>query len=262
MPVVAILSNLGFWGPSIGEVSNRYPTYVVPAGYAFSIWSLIYALVAGYGFWQASASQRENPLLRRIGWFTASAALACSIWAPVFQRSLFKLSVGVMLWLLISLIVVVARIDRHSAPFSRAERWLVYGAFSVFLGWITAATVANVAQTLTAGGWDGWGLPPKTWAMMALIMAGVISASVTVATKGNAPYALTVVWALVAVAVNQFSRAVATSSTRVGVVAVGMAVLLGIALLISRNQREVRRNLDNSARQDRSGELPELQNAP
>src|SRR5215813_11286112 len=92
MPVVAIVSNLGFLGPSIREISDKYPTYLAPAGYAFSLWSLIYTLVVGYGVWQAFRAQRENPLLRRVGWYTASAALASSLWPPVFQRPLFALS--------------------------------------------------------------------------------------------------------------------------------------------------------------------------
>src|SRR5262245_40539074 len=112
-PVVAVLVNLEITGPSIGAISNRYPTYVVPAGYAFSIWSLIFALSLGYGVWQALTAQRENLLLRRIGWLTASAMAATSVWMLVFQRSLFVLSLVVMLWLLASLIGVVARIYQH-----------------------------------------------------------------------------------------------------------------------------------------------------
>src|SRR5918997_10433 len=109
-PVVALLVNLEFSGPSIGAISDRYPTYVVPAGYAFTIWSLIFALSLGYGVWQALPAQRAHPLLRRVGWLTASALAATSLWMLVFQRSLFALSVVVMLWLLVSLIGVVARL--------------------------------------------------------------------------------------------------------------------------------------------------------
>ena len=57
LPIVAALTNSGITGPSIGTVSDRFPTYVVPAGYAFSIWSLIFALSLGYGIWQAIPAQ-------------------------------------------------------------------------------------------------------------------------------------------------------------------------------------------------------------
>jgi hypothetical protein len=239
-PVVAALSQFEITGPSIGEISNRYPTYVVPAGYAFTIWNLIFALSLGYAVWQALPGQRQNPLLRRVGWLTASAMGATSAWMLVFQRSLFALSVAIMLWLLASLIRVVARAHRSAETFSRAEAWLVYGTFSVFLGWITVATVANVAQTLTSFGWKGLGIDAQTWGIVALLLAGVIASAVTATMRGNAPYALTVIWALIAVAVNQFSRATATSSTTVGAVAVGMALLVGITLFVSRGRHDAR----------------------
>jgi hypothetical protein len=236
-PVVAALTQLEITGPSIGEISDRYPTYVVPAGYAFTIWNLIFALSLGYAVWQVLPTERENPLLRRVGWLTASAMAATSAWMLVFQRSLFALSLVVMLWLLASLVGVVARAYRSDAAFSRAEAWLVYYAFSIFLGWITVATVANIAQTLTAFGWGGWGIDAQTWGVVALLLAGVIASVATAAMRGNAPYALTVIWALIAVAVNQFSRATSASSTMVGAVAVGMALLVGTTLLVSRGRR-------------------------
>jgi hypothetical protein len=234
---VAALTQLEITGPSIGEISDRYPTYVVPAGYAFTIWSLIFALSLGYAIYQGPPSERENPLLRRVGWLTASAMAATSAWMIVFQRSLFALSVAVMLWLLASLVGVVARAHRSATTFSRAEAWLVYYAFSIFLGWIMVATVANIAQTLTAFGWGGWGVDAQTWGVVALLLAGVIASAATAAMRGNAPYALTVIWALIAVAVNQFSRATPPSSTMVGAVAVGMALLVGTTLLASRGRR-------------------------
>jgi hypothetical protein len=81
----------------------------VPAGYAFTIWSLIFALSLSYAVCQALPSERESPRLRRVGWLTASAMAATSAWMIVFKRSLFALSVAVMLWLLASLVGVVAR---------------------------------------------------------------------------------------------------------------------------------------------------------
>ena len=237
-PVVAALAQLEITGPSIGEISDRYPTYVVPAGYAFTIWNLIFALSLGYAVWQALPAERESPLLRRVGWLTASVMAATSAWMLVFQRSLFTLSVAVMLWLLASLVGVVARAYRSPATYSRAEAWLVYVTFSVFLGWITVAPVANIAQTLTAYGWDRWGVDTQAWGVVALLLAGVIASVATAAMRGNAPYALTVIWALIAVAVNQFSRTTPASSKMVGAVAVGMALLVGTALLVSRGRGE------------------------
>ena len=68
---------------------------------------------------------------------------------------------------------------------------MVYYAFSIFLGWITVATVANIAQTLTAFGWGGWGIDAQTWGVVALLLAGVVASvasAVTAAMRGNTPY--------------------------------------------------------------------------
>ncbi len=244
-PVVAGLANTGFTGESIGIVSNRYPTYVVPAGYAFMIWNLIFALSLGYGIWQALPAQRENALLRRIGWWTALALAATSLWTLVFQRSLFGLSLVVMAGLLIALIVVAVRLARHARGFTLAEQGLVHMNFSLFLGWITVATVANLGQVLTAYEWSGWGAQAETWGIVALLAAGIVASAVTVALKGNLPYALAVMWGLLGVAVNQFTRGGPAdsnpiSSNKVGAVALAVTLQVAFTFLFTRQERYVR----------------------
>jgi translocator protein len=130
---------------------------------------------------------------RRAGWLTASAVAATSAWILAFQRSLFALSVAIMLLPLASLVGVIARAHRRAATFSRAEAWLVYHAFSIFLGWITVAAVAIIALPLTAFDWDGWGIDAQTWGVV-LLLAGLVASAVTAAMRGNAPYALTGFW--------------------------------------------------------------------
>lgn len=231
MPVSATLSQLGVSGPTMGEISGRYPTYVVPAGYAFSIWNLIFLLCLGYGVWQFSAKRRSDPLLRRIGWCSAWAFFAATIWVPVFQQSYFALSVLVMLTLLASLIFIMSEIYRSGGVASRAAYWLVYVNFSVFLGWITAATIANIGQTLTAYGWTGWGIEMELWGVIVLAATGLIGATVTTALKGNVPYALTVIWALAATAVNQYTAAVPTHSFQTGSAVVIAAMLVALSIV-------------------------------
>src|SRR3954447_19704814 len=77
----------------IGDISDRYPTYAVPAGYTFSIWSLIFLLSILFAIYQALPSERRNPLFRDIGWYTASAFLAATVWLLVFPFRLFVVSV-------------------------------------------------------------------------------------------------------------------------------------------------------------------------
>jgi translocator protein len=202
-PASAVLAALRIGGPDVGEIADRYPTFIVPAGYAFSIWGLIYALSLGYAVYQALPSRRTDPGLRRIGWWTAVAFLSSTLWTFVFRQEWFVASVLVIFLLLASLIIVVVRAGQDP-PRSAADRWLVRVTFGIYLGWVTVATIANVAQTLVAHGWDGWGLAPASWAVVMLVVAAGI-ATLTLVRERNAGFGGAVVWALVAIAVNQWT---------------------------------------------------------
>jgi MFS family permease len=216
--------------PFVGAISDRYPTYVVPAGYAFSIWSLIFALSIAYAVWQLLPAQRENPLLRRVGWLTAAAFAASMAWEFVFPAGLYALSVAVIVITLVSLAAAVGRMAGWRTPLTSAERWLVWIACGLYLGWITVATVANVAQTLTSYGVMELGLDAETWGMVMLIAAAAIAAAVTLATR-NAGYPLAVIWALLAVFVARRAPPVVTQSDTVAYVALGAAAVVAAALL-------------------------------
>jgi hypothetical protein len=102
--------------PQVGSVSDRYPTYVVPAGYAFSIWGLIFALCIAYAVWQMLPAQRANPLLRRVGWLTAAAFAGSTAWEFAFPAGMYGLSVVLIVITLASLAVAVARLAVRRVP--------------------------------------------------------------------------------------------------------------------------------------------------
>jgi translocator protein len=225
--------------PPVGEVSDRYPTYVVPAGYAFFIWGLIFALSLAYAVWQLLPAQRENPLLRRVGWLTAVAFAGSTAWEFAFPAGMYGLSVALIVTTLASLALAVARMAGWRTPFTAAERWLVWVTCGVYLGWITVATIANVAQALTAAGEVDLGLGGKTWGMVMLAAAAAIATCVTLATR-NTGFALAVVWALIAVFVARRAPPVVTQSAEVAYVALGAALAVTAVLLLRRTSRRPR----------------------
>lgn len=218
--------------PFVGQVSDRYPTYVVPAGYAFSIWSLIFALSIAYAVWQMLPAQRENPLLRRVGWLTAAAFAGSTLWQIVFPAGWYGVSVLLIVVTLVSLAVAVARTAGWHRPLSGAERWLVWVTCGVYLGWITVATVANAAQALAAAGVAELGLGGEAWGMVMLAAAGLIASAVTLATR-NPAYPLAVVWALVAVFVARRAPPAVTQSDAVAYVALAAAAMVAVALAMA-----------------------------
>src|SRR3546814_11196723 len=85
MPVVAWLSNTGAFGPDNGTISDRYPTLLVAAGYAFSIWGLIFLLDAAYAIWQRTGERRRDATLDRVAPWAAAGFLLTTNWMPWFS---------------------------------------------------------------------------------------------------------------------------------------------------------------------------------
>ena len=177
---------------------------IIPAGYAFSIWGPIYAGSLAYAIYQALPAQRARPLLRRLGFPTALAFGATTAWLLVAQRP-------ERVWGTVALILVITgglaaafrELVRHrragGAPFARGERYLVVAPLSVFLGWCSVATFANAFSALRATGLTAPGGAEPALAALAIAAAAGGAAWATVASRGNAWYALTVVWALTAI---------------------------------------------------------------
>lgn len=210
-------------GQQTGEISDRFPVYFVPAGYVFSIWGLIYALLLAFTIYQALPAQRKNPRLRRVGWLFALSCLWNGLWILSWHYNLFLLSLVVMLALLATLIVIYRRLDIGREKVSRREQWLIHVPFSVYLGWITVATIANATDVLYDLGWNGQPLPPELWAVGMLIVAAGLTAYVLKARRDIA-YSLVIVWALVGIFAKQSATAeVAYVAMLAAVVVAGVA---------------------------------------
>ena len=148
-------------GLDTGEISDRFDIYFVPAGYVFSIWSLIYLGLIAYGIFQALPAQKENPRLRRIGYLFVFSCLANIVWLFLWHYEVFNFTLVAMLAILLSLIAIYLRLDVGRVQVSTGEKWCVNIPFSTYLGWISVATIANTTQLLYYLGWNGWGISPE-----------------------------------------------------------------------------------------------------
>ena len=137
-------------GQTTAEISDRFHVFVIPAGYVFAIWGLIYLGLAAYTVYQARHA--DDPVVRRLGWLPAFSNLLNAAWIPLFHYELFALTVVVMVGLLVTLVAIHQRLWSVRHELTRATFWTVRVPFSIYLGWITVATVANAAQTLSASG--------------------------------------------------------------------------------------------------------------
>jgi hypothetical protein len=199
-------------GLQTGEISDRFAIYFVPAGYVFSIWGLIYLALIGYAVFQALPAQRANPRLQAIGYWFVLSCVANVVWLFLWHYEQFTWTLVAMLALLASLIVIYLRLDIGRSRATTAERWLVEAPFSLYLGWITVATIANVTQLLYYLGWNGWGLPPESWFVLVLVAALVI-AGLMAYTRRDFVYLLVLVWAFIGIATKHAAVPLVSLST-------------------------------------------------
>jgi hypothetical protein len=228
--VVNYLANsLPLNGQTTASISDRFQVYFVPAGYVFAIWGVIYLGLLAYTVFQALPAQRENPALRRTGWLYVLSAVLNSAWLFAWHYNLFPLSLLLMVGLLVTLIAIYLLLGIGRAEVPAAERWLLHLPFSIYLGWITVATIANATDVLYDLGWDGWGIGGETRAVILLAGATLIAAAVLL-TRRDIAYAAVIVWAFAGIAVKQSgSPMVATAA---GIAAVLVAVLAVASLLL------------------------------
>ena len=225
--VVNALSNFfPLNGLSIGAISNTLfsEVLVTPANYAFAIWGVIYLGLVAFGIYQAAPARRDNARLQRVRSPIIAASLFQSLWVFAFQGRLFWLSVVVMIGILLSLVSAFLQSKKDSDRISRAEKWLIQIPIGVYFGWITVATVVNIASALYNSGWTGSGISPAIWTVILSAISAAIAATITLQYRDIA-FPAVIIWALVAIALRQ------TSQSAILITEIGLAIGLGLLIL-------------------------------
>ena len=230
---INVLANaLPFNGMNTGTISDNFKVFFVPAGYVFSIWGIIYIALIAFMVYQALPAQRENPALRKIGGWYLLVSLANSVWIFLWHYLQFNLTSVAMVFLLVSLIATYLLLDIGKSKPSAGMRWFVHLTFSIYLGWITVATIANVTDVLDFNKWGGWGIAPESWAMIMLAVA-VVVAGLMALLRRDVAYLAVLVWAFAGIG-QKFMGVSPVSSA--GFIAAGAgALLLLISLLPKRS---------------------------
>lgn len=208
MIVVNTLANiLPLNGVTTGEISQKYPNLFTPAEYTFSIWGLIYILLALFVLYQFGVFNGENSnkeeLIKEIGFAFAFSSVINAAWVVVWHYDLIPLSVFFMIALLISLISINSKLK--DGEYSNRDKIFIRLPFSIYFSWITIATIANITVLLVSLGFDGWGIPEEIWTIIVLILGLIICAAVTIRNR-DAAYGLTAVWSYAGILVKHLSE--------------------------------------------------------
>lgn len=235
-----LATGLKLGGYNTGELSDLIPNLFVPIGLTFTVWAVIYFFLSGFSVYQGrdlfKETKMDMPYLNKIGYYFIISNIANSVWIFLWHFRLVPLSLVFMVIILLTLIMIYLRLGIGKSNVSRAEKIWVHVPFSIYLGWITVATIANVTAVLvTSGIADGVtsaNLIAEIWTILVIIVAVIITYLMLWLRK-DWVYSLVVLWASLGIYLKQSTGNLTIAITAliaVIIVAVGI-VYTGVKLL-------------------------------
>lgn len=189
-------------GLTTGEVSDRFPVLFVPAAYVFSIWGLIYLALIIFAVYIVTKRGLANEKIDTITWWFVASNIFNSAWIIFWHYEQFPITMIMMLGLLISLIGIYLKLGIGKIERDLVEKLVVATPFSIYLGWITVATVANAANLLYVLDWRGGPISQPAWTVIMLLIASVLGV-LMIFLRNEIGYPLVLTWAFVGIWVKQ-----------------------------------------------------------
>ncbi len=231
-----ILTALIFWnyytnsgvidGRTVGSVSDKFDNLFTPAGYAFSIWGLIYlglVALAIYMVYCSFSKDESAEFVKKAAPALLLAHLGNAVWLWFWLHENSGISLLLMIFVLSMLAATVIRLDmeRWDAPIKFIA--LVWWPIDLYFGWISVATIANVSAYLSNIGWNG-GLSEIAWTIIAIGLATLLSIFMIVK-RNMREYGAVVIWALIGIAVRHWETyPMLQWSALIGAIIIGISV--------------------------------------
>lgn len=197
MITVNLLANiLPIAGRTTGGVSEFIDNLFVPAPFTFSIWGLIYLLVAAFVVTSlVSKNETITKIVSRIGILFFITCLINSAWLFAWHYLQLIPSMILMVGFLVTLLIIYVKLEKLDiAPFGLASLTMRL-PFQVYAGWISVATIANMAAMLTFYKFDGFGIDPQLWTVTMIAIATLLGIIILFKNRYFA-YPAVVLWAL------------------------------------------------------------------
>ncbi|GAB5491230.1 MAG: hypothetical protein Phog2KO_14450 [Phototrophicaceae bacterium] len=233
------LSQTDLFPNTVGDLGESRAIFFLPAGYVFAIWGVIYTGLIAYSIYQARPSERNGDVVNSIGWWFVASCIANIAWLALFLYDLVWLSTIAMIAIIIPLIIIYTRLGIGVKSVSLAEKWAVHIPFSIYLGWVSVATVANFSTALYTSGYvtSFAGINADIWASIMLVVAGVLALTMLYFRRDVA-YALVIVWASYGINARPFDTDLYSilSNLDAGLVdtmALSIAIIVAIASVIT-----------------------------
>lgn len=224
-------------GQDTAQVSDNNFTLITPAGYTFAIWGVIYTLLGLFVIYQALPSDKGKTT-EKVGWFFILSSIANICWLFLWQFEFLAVSVVLMFLLFASLLKAYLNLGISKSSVSWRERIAVRAPFSVYFGWITIASIANVAAALVSLDWNGFGLSAETWGILVIIIALLITTLVVI-TRRDVAYGLVIIWALIGISSGQSGNQNITLLTQISAVVVAAVIVVTLILQTLKSKSKI-----------------------
>lgn len=213
-------------GKSTASISDQFQVYFVPANYVFSIWSLIYLGLIGFTIYQFVLKPAQYKIVKEIAPAVILTGVFNSIWLFMWHYEYFAWTLPLMLALLVSLIFIVVKLQKvKESDKPRFFDLLIKLPFSIYIGWITVATVANATDILYLLQFNGFGMQPQLWAAIMMLIAGILGL-IGIKKNGDFAYAAVIVWAVTGIGVKFSNEFIITTAA----IVVACFLLIGALL--------------------------------
>jgi hypothetical protein len=223
-----------------GAISDMYPNLFVPAGLTFSIWGIIYLLLGIFTVYQLVVTIKRNSesslFIQKIGFLFLLSSIANMGWIFAWHYQIVSLSLVIMLILLACLLAIYLRLNIGKSEATNNEKYMVHLPFSIYLGWITIATIANVTALLVDIHWNNFGLGEQFWAVL-VIAVGIAIALAVLFTRRDIFYCLVVDWALLGILLKRLALPEVPAQSVIIVTIIGLVLVSAgiITQLIRKN---------------------------
>ena len=238
--VNALATTIPLGGMTTGQLSDLYPNLFVPAGLTFSIWGVIYLLLAIYVVYGLVFAVRKpeptNGFIEKIGILFIISCIANAGWIFSWQFRVLPLSLVCMVALLLSLILMYNRLSVGRTSARASEKYMVHLPMSVYIGWISIATIANVTVLLVFYRWDRFRVDEQIWAVV-MMAVGILLGIVSLFYRKDIFYALVIDWAFLGILLKRMAVDGSAAQAVVATSIIGMCLLtLGVVTQIARGK--------------------------
>jgi len=228
----ALANILPINGYNTGQISGFYPNYFVPAGFTFSIWSIIYFMLIGFVVCSIAATGKKmkdsaKQTIKIASPYFQLTCLLNSAWIILWHYLYLAASVFVMILFLVVLIILYLKIFQFKKQHTAFMKFWIHHTFVVYLAWICVATIANFTALFVGLGWQGSPINATTWSVVMIIIA-LILGIFFVGKRKEPAYGYVLSWALIGI----YARQMPVSKNVGMVAAFAVCVLLALTITI------------------------------